>query len=496
MFVMAMKVAIVSSEVAPFAKTGGLADVTGTLSHVLRSMGCRVMVFLPYYREVWQRGMEAEKLDVDVAVPMDRRTITVGIYRCTTPAGVPVYLLKRDEYYDRTYLYATPEGDYFDNLERFTLFSRAVVESLLALKEIPDVIHCNDWQTGLIPAYTRSIYAAHFQDTATVFTIHNIAYQGLFPATLFDITGLPHQMYNMEGIEFWGKINLLKAGIVCSDVVTTVSERYSKEIQTPEYGYGLEGVLKKRKDRLFGVLNGVDYSQWNPRTDRYIKAHYSEKDLSGKALCKEDLLREYSLDVDPSIPLIGIISRFAEQKGFDILSEAMEELVKLRLAVVVLGTGEKRYQTLFRELARRYPGKLSVKITFDEALAHKLEAGCDFLLMPSRYEPCGLNQIYSLRYGTIPIVRATGGLDDTIRDYSRKDGNGFKFSEYSPGALVEKVKEAIGLYSNKKRWQALQKRAMREDFSWHRSATKYLSIYRLAVNTKRGEISSTELHKD
>ncbi len=490
-----MKVVIVSSEVTPFAKTGGLADVTGTLSHVLKSMGCQVMVFLPHYREVWQRGIEAEKLDVDVAVPIDRRTITVGIYRCMTPTGVPVYLLKRDEYYDRTYLYATPEGDYFDNLERFTLFSRAVVESLVALKEIPDVIHCNDWQTGLIPAYTKSMYAAHFQNTATVFTIHNIAYQGLFPATLFDITGLPQEMYNMEGIEFWGKINLLKAGIVYSDVITTVSEKYSKEIQTPEYGYGLEGVLKKRKDRLFGVLNGVDYSQWNPRTDRYIKARYSEEDLSGKALCKEDLLREYSLDIDPSTPLIGIISRFAEQKGFDILSEAMEELVKLRLAIVVLGTGEKRYQTLFRELASRYPGKLSVKITFDEALAHKLEAGCDFLLMPSRYEPCGLNQIYSLRYGTIPIVRATGGLDDTIRDYSRKDGNGFKFSGYNAKALVEKVKEAMRLYRNRKRWQALQKRAMREDFSWQRSATKYLSIYRLAVNTKRGELSSTELHK-
>lgn len=490
-----MKVVIVSSEVSPFAKTGGLADVTGTLSHVLKNMGCEVMVFLPFYREVWQKGIEAEKLDVDVAVPIDRRTLTVGIYRSMTLGGVPVYLLKRDEYYDRTYLYATPEGDYFDNLERFTLFSRAVVESLMALKEIPDVIHCNDWQTGLIPAYIQSLYAPHFKETATVFTIHNIAYQGLFPATLFDITGLPQDMYNMEGVEFWGKINLLKAGIVYADVVTTVSEKYSKEIQTPEYGYGLEGVLKKRKDRLFGVLNGVDYSQWNPATDRYIKANYNEKDLSGKALCKEDLIREFSLDIDPSVPLIGIISRFAEQKGFDILSEAMDELMKLRLAIVILGTGEKRYQTLLSELASRYRGRLSVKIAFNEALAHKMEAGCDFLLMPSRYEPCGLNQIYSLRYGTIPIVRATGGLDDTIRDYSEKDGNGFKFKEYSSKALVEKVKEALKVYRNKKRWQTLQKRAMREDFSWQRSARTYLSIYKFAMNAKRGEISSTEMHK-
>ncbi len=493
---MAMKVVIASSEVTPFAKTGGLADVTGTLSHVLKNMGCQVMVFLPYYREVWQKGISTEKLDVDVTVPIDRRILTVGIYRSVTPGGVSVYLLKRDEYYDRTCLYATPEGDYFDNLERFTLFSRAVVEALMALKAIPDIIHCNDWQTGLIPAYIQSLYAPHFKKTATVFTIHNIAYQGLFPATLFDITGLPAEMYNMEGIEFWGKINLLKAGIVYSDVVTTVSETYSKEIQTPEYGYGLEGVLRKRKDRLFGVLNGVDYSQWNPQTDRYIKANYSEKDLSGKAICKKDLLKEYHLDVNPSIPLIGIISRFAEQKGFDILSSSMEELMKLELAMVVLGTGERRYQTLFEELARRYPDKLSVKIAFDEALAHKLEAGCDFLLMPSRYEPCGLNQIYSLRYGTIPIVRATGGLDDTIRDYSEKNGNGFKFREYSPQALVEKVKEAISVYKNKKKWRTLQKRAMREDFSWHQSARKYLSIYRLAVGLKRGELSSAELHKN
>jgi len=312
-----------------------------------------------------------------------------------------------------------------------------------------------------------------------VFTIHNIAYQGLFPASHFPLTGLPQKVFTPDGIEFWGSMNLLKAGIVFSDIVTTVSEKYSKEIRTAEFGYGLEGVLDSRKEKLFGVLNGVDYDDWSPEKDKFIIAKYDYKDLNGKAECRKDLLKEYNLNLSDDAPVIGIISRLADQKGFDILSQAMEELMSMNIGIVVLGTGEKKYHDLFAELAKKYPKKLGVKITFDNKIAHKIEAGSDMFLMPSKYEPCGLNQIYSLKYGTIPIVRATGGLDDTIQDYDPKtgDGNGFKFKEYSSQVLLAKIKESAKIFSNKKEWKKLVQKAMQQDFSWERSAKRYVELY-------------------
>lgn len=479
---MGLNVIFVSPEANPFAKTGGLADVAGSLPLALQRLGCNVALILPYYnRHMEKSGIPVEDTGLQVTAPLGKREITGQILKSEID-GLPVYFIKRDEFFDRSYLYGTPEGDYFDNLERFTFFSRAVLETIRARGFEPDIIHCNDWQTGLIPAYLKNLYKndLYFSGTATVLTIHNLAYQGLFPPALYDLTGLSPSLYNPEGVEFWGKVNLLKAGIVYADVLTTVSAAYSKEIQTPEYGCGLEGLLKKRKSDLFGILNGVDYDEWDPGKDIFLPARYSSDDLSEKAVCKKELLKEFGLKLKGDIPVIGIISRLAGQKGFDILSEAMDELMKLKLAMVILGSGDKKYQELLEGLAAKYPKKLSIKIAFSNSLAHLVEAGSDMFLMPSKYEPCGLNQIYSLRYGTIPVVRATGGLDDTVVDHALAHGNGFKFADYEPEALVAKVKEALTVYKDKQEWARLQRSAMSEDFSWENSAKKYIELYERA----------------
>jgi len=478
---MPLNVIFATPEALPFAKTGGLADVSGALPLALKKLGCKVSLFLPYYREIASRGFKAEPAGIEVIVPVGKRDVRGQVLKASID-GVAVYFIKRDEFFDRSCLYGTPDGDYFDNLERFMFFSRGVIEALRSKAFKPDIIHCNDWQTGLIPAYLRDAYRndPRLSKAATVFTIHNIAYQGLFPASLYSVTGLNPELYNPEGLEFWGKVSLLKAGIVYSDVITTVSPAYSSEIQTPEYGAGMDGLLKKRKNDLYGVLNGVDYSIWDPRTDRLIPAGYSAEDLSGKAACKRELLKRTNLKVKEDAPLIGMVSRLADQKGFDILSAAMPELMKLDVGFVILGSGESKYQKLLEDLQRRYPEKISVNIVFDDALSHMIEAGCDMLLMPSKYEPCGLNQIYSLKYGTVPVVRATGGLDDTVSENKAKSGNGFKFREYSSKALINKVREAVETYKDKKAWERLQRNGMSEDFSWESAARKYLDIYLLA----------------
>lgn len=484
---MGLNVIIASPEAKPFSKTGGLADVAGSLPLALKDLGVNVSIFLPLHRATREGGFALESTGVRVTVPVGRRAIKAEVMKSAGPAsGVSAYFLKCDEYFDRTYLYGTPEGDYFDNLERYAFFSRGVIEGAKALHMKPDIFHANDWQTGLIPAYLKDAYGAdkYFSRTATLFTIHNIAYQGLFDPALFEAIGLKGSMMTHLGLEFWGKINLLKAGVVYSDVITTVSRGYSLEIQTPEYGYGLEGVLGERKEDLYGVLNGVDYGEWDPATDTLIPERYSTDDLSGKAVCKEALIKEFGLGIRPSAPVIGMISRLADQKGFDILLDAMPGLMDMDVGMIILGQGDKRHEDLVLKQKNRYPKKLSVRIAFDNRLAHLVEAGSDIFLMPSRYEPCGLNQIYSLKYGTVPVVRATGGLDDTIRDYKDKEGNGFKFKEYSGDAIVEKVREATALFEDKKSWQALQKRVMREDFSWEAPAKRYLELYRLAMKKR------------
>ncbi|VAV84628.1 Glycogen synthase, ADP-glucose transglucosylase [hydrothermal vent metagenome] len=496
---MGLNVVIAASEILPFAKTGGLADVIGALPGALRGEGVETTLFMPLYREVREGGNTSgagsgniKPTGITINVPIGKRVVVAELYKDSLGAAT-IYFLRCDEYFDRSFLYGTQEGAYFDNLERFTLFSRGVIEAVMMLGINPDVIHCSDWQTGLIPAYMKTLYGSVFSNTATVFTIHNMAFQGIFPTSFYDITGLPYSAYNPEGLEYWGQINLLKAGIVYSDIITTVSETYSREIQTKEQGCGLQGVLAGRSEELFGILNGVDYDIWNPEKDEFIAANYSSKDLKGKAACKKALIKEYGLKVKQGEPLIGIISRLTDQKGFDIVAEATAALMEMGLGIVILGSGERKYQELMLELAKTYKGRLGVKISFDNALSHRIEAGADFFLMPSRFEPCGLNQFYSLRYGTIPVVRATGGLDDSIIDYkppgagsSSARGNGFKFKRYTAKALTGKVAEAIELFKDKKAIKALRVKAMTEDFSWKRSAARYLELYELAIAKVRG----------
>lgn len=477
-----LKVAFVSSEAVPFAKTGGLADVSGALPMALKRLGMEAVLFMPYYSEVTSSGVEIESTGLSVEIPIGTRSVTGEIFTTLTE-GLRVYFLKSDLFFDRPYLYGPASGEYFDNFERFAFFSRATLEALKKLGFKPDIIHCNDWQTGLIPAYLKDIYASDkfFKKAATLFTIHNLAFQGLFAAARFVEIGLSSGLNSVDGLEFWGKISFLKAGINFSDIVTTVSRTYCKEIQSEEHGCGLEGVLKLRKKDLHGVLNGVDYSLWDPTTDPYIPANYSMANPKCKVICKRELIERFALDVAPGTPVVGMVSRLASQKGFDLIKEASKDLMKLDMALVVLGTGDKIYEDFLKDLVKANPGRVGVEIAYKDELAHLIEAGSDIFLMPSYYEPCGLNQIYSLRYGTVPVVRATGGLNDTIKDYGAGKGNGFKFKKYSSLALVKKLREALALYKDKEAWSALTRKIMKEDFSWEVSARDYELLYRQAL---------------
>ncbi|MFB3885049.1 MAG: glycogen synthase GlgA [Thermodesulfobacteriota bacterium] len=486
-----LSVLFVTPEAVPFAKTGGLADVAGALPKFLRELGCDVRVVMPYYRMVKGSGHPLQYLGQEIEVPIRGEVLKADLYQGQLNDEIPVYFIGRDEFFDREYLYSTPRGDYFDNAERFIFFSRAALNLCKLISFSPEILHHHEWQTGLIPAYLRSIHQNDplFSRTAVVFTIHNIAYQGVFKKEKFSITGLPNEMYNPEGIEFWERINFMKAGVVYADVINTVSQKYSEEIQTPEYGYGLEGILRKRKENLYGILNGVDYQDWDPSHDPHLIARYNLHDLSGKRECKRDLLREFNLP--PSLendPLLGVISRLADQKGFDLLAEILDELFTLNIGFVLLGTGDQKYHDLFNRVARKYPQKAGIRIAYDDRLAHKIEAGADLFLMPSKYEPCGLNQIYSLKYGTIPIVRATGGLDDTIVNYdpATGKGNGFKFVRYDAREFLSQIKVAIGFYSRPDRWNQLLRNAMSADFSWQRSAHSYFQLYQKALEKKGG----------
>ncbi|RMG59935.1 MAG: glycogen synthase GlgA [Deltaproteobacteria bacterium] len=484
-----MKVLIVSSEIVPYAKTGGLADVTGTLPKVLKGVGVEADCIMPKYSLIDDGKFGIKPAGVKVKVPLGHREEEGEIYETEGEWGGKVYFVKNDRYYDREYLYATKDGDYVDNAERFIFFARAVLEFLLKTESKYDIIHCNDWQTGLIPVYIKTLYSGHplFSETATVFTVHNLGYQGLFWSHDMPLTGLGWEMFTPKALEFYGKINFLKGGLVFSDVITTVSEKYAQEIQTEEFGFGLEGVLFERREDLYGILNGVDYEVWNPEIDPHLVKNYSLSDLEGKKECKKDLLSRYDLPQDEDTPVIGVVSRLVAQKGFDLLHEIGEKLAALDVRFVVLGTGERKYEEFFLEMERKYPEKFRARITYDEVLAHKIEGGADMFLMPSRYEPCGLNQIYSLRYGTIPIVRNTGGLADTVVDVDsdRDRGTGFTFDRYDPGELFDAIVRAISWYHKKDEWEKIVKRAMSQDFSWDRSARKYREVYEKALSKKR-----------
>jgi starch synthase len=481
-----LRVLFVTSEAVPFAKTGGLADVAGALPKFLEGLGCEVQLIMPYYRMVRKSGLPVQRLEQTLDVTLGNETLQADLYQSEPGKKPLVYFIGREEFFDRENLYGTPKGDYFDNAERFVFFSKAALAFCRAMDFSPDIIHHHEWQTGLIPVLLRCSDPKDplFSRTAAVFTIHNIAYQGLFAREKLSLTGLPAEVYNPEGIEFWGKINFMKAGIVYADVINTVSHRYSQEIQTAEYAYGLEGILRKRSRDLYGILNGVDYHDWDPSHDPHLASSYRLDDLSGKRVCKRDLLKEFGLT--PSLeemPVLGVISRLADQKGFDLLSEILEDLFKLDLGFVLLGTGDQKYHDLFTRIARKYPRKAGIRIAYDDRLAHKIEAGADLFLMPSRYEPCGLNQIYSLRYGTIPVVRATGGLDDTIVHYNPATGtgNGFKFLRYDAKEFLQQIDAAISFYHQPEHWNRLVRNAMSADFSWARSAGSYVDLYRKAL---------------
>jgi starch synthase len=479
-----LKILIASSEVAPFAKTGGLADVTGALPKALERLGHEVRVILPKYAMVDRGSFPQVKVLDRLSLPVSDRSVDSALYETKLGQGIPVYILANDSYYNRPELYRTSEGDYPDNAERFIYFSKAVPEVAKRMGFQPDCIHCNDWQTGLVPLFLRTLYRddPFFARTGTLFTVHNLAYQGIFWHYDWPMLGIEWEYFTPEGIEFFGHINLLKAGIVYAQIINTVSKTYSQEIQTPEFGHGLDGILRARGRDLFGIVNGIDYEDWSPSVDKWIAAHYDDRRLEGKVTCKKDLLQEFGLPVHSDWPILGVISRLASQKGFDLLADIMEDLLERDLFFILLGTGDQVYHDLFEGIAKRFPEKAGICLGFDNCLAHKIEAGSDMFLMPSRYEPCGLNQLYSLKYGTIPIVRSTGGLADTIRNYNprTRKGNGFSFKEYSSAKLLHAIDRALSLYGDRRKWKTLMRSAMREDYSWDVSAQQYLELYKKA----------------
>lgn len=481
----ALNIMIAASEVAPFAKTGGLADVAGALPAELEKLGHHVCVVMPYYKMVKKGNFRIEDTGKKVTVQISDRTVQGDIFAAKIGTDVTVYLIGKDQYFDRDELYRTKEGDYLDNAERFIFFSKAIIALAQEVGFKPDIINCNDWQTGLVPILLKWAERDNpfFAGTKTIFTIHNLAYQGLFWHLDMHLTNLPWDVFTPEGIEFYGKINLMKAGIVGSTLVTTVSKKYCQEIQTPEYGCGLEGVLLSRKHDLYGILNGVDYNEWSPERDKYIAKNYGPATIADKVVCRRDLLAQYKMTMDDRTPIIGVISRLADQKGFDLIADTIDEIMAMGFGFILLGTGEEKYHTLFETIAKKYPKQAGVVLGFNNALAHKIEAGCDFFLMPSRFEPCGLNQIYSLKYGTVPIVRATGGLDDTIKNYNPAtgEGNGFKFSKYSAVAMIDKLQEAMSTFKDKEKWAQVVANGMQCDFSWHASAMEYDRIYHVAL---------------
>ena len=477
-----LHVVMVTPEAHPFAKTGGLAEVTGALPLALGRLGHRVTVIIPRYR-----GIDAEAFQ-HATFSLGGRSIAVDFARRAVAERVNAVLVDVPDLFDREGLYGTTAGDYADNAWRFAVFSRAALEFLRLSGEQPSIIHAHDWQAGLVPAYQKM----HFSNDPTVggvpsiFTIHNLAFQGIFPAATLDEIGLAWEVFNVQAMEYWGQISYLKAGINFSEKITTVSPTYAREILSADMGFGFHGVLARRRADLVGILNGIDTSRWNPEADAFVPAQFSAKNLAGKRKAKAFLLERAGFPSDQrslARPLIGLIARLTDQKGLDLIAAAADDLMALDATWTLLGNGEPRYEELLRTLASRFPDRVFAAIGFDEGLAHSIEAGADAFLMPSRFEPCGLNQMYSLRYGTVPIVRATGGLEDTVADYDPRTGSGtgFKFADYTPGAMLAAIRRALDVYPNASAWKAIQHQGMREDHSWDVSAREYVKVYRTAL---------------
>ncbi len=489
-----MKIAFVTSEAVPFVKTGGLADVSGALPKQLAELGNEVKLFLPKYYSI-----DESKYDLhynwevgEIPVKIGSRTRSVHLYQTKLPgSNVEVNLLDCPHYFHRDQVYT----DGFDEDERFILFSKAVIEIMQRFKWAPDVVHCNDWPTGILPLYLKDNYAWDklFSKTAVLYTIHNIGYQGIFSKDTVKKGGIRSELFYPESpIEYQGDVSFMKTAIMYSEIINTVSETYAKEILTPEYGSGMEDYLKQREKDLFGILNGVDYNDWNPENDKFIPYPYGLKSLEGKEKNKKYLLEKIKLKYSSGTPLIGIVSRLVSQKGFDLFEEVSGELMELKAQWIILGSGEEKYEELFKKLQEEHPDKIYAYIGFNNEMSHLIEAGADLFLMPSHYEPCGLNQIYSLKYGTVPVVRKTGGLADTVKDWNEfnkedeQTGNGFTFEEYDGSNLIAVLRKAVEVFHQKNIWNKIINNGMKENYSWKESAVKYIDLYKIAIE-KRGK---------
>jgi starch synthase len=476
-----MKILHVASEVAPYSKTGGLADVLGALPRALAALGHEITVVTPRYRSIDPERFGLARRLRGLATPLGADTVAVGVFEgqaASTPR-VRVYLVDHKPSFDRDGLYGDAKGDYADNARRYALLGSAALAVAAEFGAWPDVVHGHDWQAGPAILFAKRSWG-DLKLPKTVFTLHNLAFQGLFPEKVVDELGLPRQYYTSEGFEYYGQASFLKAGLALADRLSTVSPRYAREIQTADHGLGFDGLLRARSKVLHGILNGVDYDIWNPERDIHLPATYSAEAPAGKRACKAALQRELELPVRADVPLSGSISRLTDQKGFDLILAALPKILEADAQYVVLGSGDPALESAFRKLQTRFPKKLAVRIGYDEALSHRIEAGCDLYVMPSKFEPCGLNQMYSLRYGTPPIVRATGGLDDTIVDFDARSrsGTGWKFEPYDADALVAAWSRALAAFRNQTDFAALVKRCMTQDFSWHRAAEAYAQLYR------------------
>jgi 1,4-alpha-glucan branching enzyme len=475
-----LRIVMVTPELVPFAKTGGLADMVSSLALALEELGHEVCVILPAYRAVLQHGPRLRENGLRLRVPMAGRVEEALLLTATLGSAIPVYFIRADRYFDRPYLYGKPGGDYADNAERFAFFARAALE-ILRHTGAPHLLHAYDWQAALAIAFLKAQPERYpgFASLRTVLTIHNLDNQGLFAGHEWRVLGLDAGLFTPRHLEFHGQINLLKAGLVFADAITTVSPTYSREIQMPENGFGLEGVLRARADRFVGIMNGADYQTWNPQHDRFICRTYTPDDLSGKAVCKADLQRSLGLPPDPRVPLVGMVAGLVSQKGIDLIEAAAEELFAKPLQLAVLGGGDHHFEDFLRSVSDRYPEKAGIRLAFDDAAAHRIEAGADMFLMPSRYEPCGLYQLYSLKYGTIPVVRATGGLKDSVQEFDpySGEGTGFVFEPYERAALLDALSRALGTFDRREQWRRLICNAMAADYSWARSAAEYRALY-------------------
>ncbi len=485
-----INILFVSSEVDPFAKTGGLADVSSTLPKAIKDLGHEIRIMMPRYRFISERKFRLHDIIrlKEIPVPVNSTTRSANVkssFIVNQKEKIQVYFLDNEHYFGRDGLYQNPKTkeDYKDNDERFIFFCRGILETLKRLGWQPDIIHCNDWQTGLIPAYLKTLYASDpfFKHMKTVFTIHNMAYQGAFPPESFIKSGLPANLFKAEGVEAYGKFSFLKTALYFADIITTVSEKYAEEISsTVEFGAGLQGLLATRKKDLQGILNGIDYSLWNSATDEFIYRKYDVKSLEAKVDNKRALVKRFNLPYEQSRPVVGAISRLVDQKGFELVLEILDEVMKLDVQFILLGSGDKQLENKFEIAQKKYSDRMGVVFGLDDELAHLIEAGSDMFLMPSKYEPCGLNQMYSMRYGTVPVVRATGGLDDTVVDYSHNGkGTGFKFEKYDAKEFLKAVLRAIKTYQHQPEdWKRLMRNGMAKDFSWEHSAKKYVNLYK------------------